>query len=51
MALRVERDARAEERARQQELAPLAKQPGFVDAAGTLKDYQLEGVEYLDRLG
>lgn len=43
MALRVERNAQREERARQQELVPLAKQPAFVDAAGTLKDYQLEG--------
>lgn len=43
MALRVERDAEAEEAARAAQLAPLAKQPPFLRGVGTLKDYQLEG--------
>jgi len=43
MALGGKRDESGEKKARRQELAPLVKQPAFVDAAGTLKDYQLEG--------
>ena len=47
MALRVERDAHAEEAARSGKLAPLTKQPAFLKGIGSLKDYQLEGERFL----
>ena len=43
MALRVERDAHAEEAARKQPLEPLGQQPGFLGGGLALKDYQVEG--------
>lgn len=43
MALRVERDAAAEEAAREGKFAPLQLQPGYLEGVGSLKDYQLEG--------
>jgi hypothetical protein len=49
MALRVERDAAAEASARKAgggagaRAVTLEQQPAWVDSAGTLKDYQLEG--------